>query len=1016
MLKEDLVDYCPETGRMRTTPRQVFLEVTSRCNLACVHCSRDFGKEEGHPDQDMSLEVVEKLQPWLRSARFVNLNGVGEPLIASQFEPILDFCRGGEARISFNTNGIPLTGPMIERIIDAQCYSVVISLDGWESNDPVRGVPYESVRRSILALDAAKRRRGARYPRIGLAYTLMRRNLHELPRVLADILPVARIESVHVQPLIIFYETLRQENIYRQVEVDEIVRRCEEIAQANACYFRLFRSSFQGDEGLEANHSEEVQVGQKSVRFGCIDPFYEIKIRSTGDVMSCSMGRMSGGNVLSAGDLDELWNSHWYRRLRKDLHDGIFEGRCHGCPYVFGSESAQEDPVRVGVEHSAADRFRRGGYGRDPRIRSPVSEGGASLTPPTRQELHDDLYDATQRETPRGLSPLEVRTIPDKDVKAVEAILTRLDSLPIHLEGRGSICEELLSLLDRAPYHDRVHARRRATENAEWAALTRRSLQDSIPFWLDREAYLQELRDLGRGPQADAERILIDPGYRWFLDTVAAHGGKVLMLACGFGGVPLDLARRGLEVWGVDDNPEAIDMARAMLVDYPGLKIHYESQDLERLELPHAFFDTVCIWQTFHHFEGSRRVLQEIRRSLKPAGHVVFQDFCGEEGEHPLLQSITSPKRLRRIKRISGLLDLVPGLSGRESARRELHVCGPEAPGHVARRWFQRRFPLKEGDLQPKPITPIERVTGGEALSAARELFETVESRLDRGLVDFGHAYGLIGRMIESRIPPRHQRWIYKSLLRLDRTLTKRGRLPGREYFFVGRKSSEPVQELPPPDFPLVDLHPQGPLQVLFRRVREAYPDLEDPAGNALEALIEVARELGLGMDCQESELRQLIEERFAARYLDDGIHMSHDDRNVLIHGFHQAAPGEGCRWFSGDAGFLMFVEARDAALEIECLRGWGPDETDGLPLTLSHEGRVLGRKVLTWRTEDSGDKVSLQGFALPPGMQGLHTFHLSAPSFEPHALNGNGDRRVLAFRIRRIRCVPADSSGSTPG
>ncbi|MEZ5988381.1 MAG: aminotransferase class III-fold pyridoxal phosphate-dependent enzyme [Planctomycetota bacterium] len=1008
VLKEDLVDYDPTTGRMRSTPAQVFLEVTSRCNLACVHCSRDFGRDEGHPGQDMALEVVERLRPWLRSARFVNLNGVGEPLIAPHFGTILDLCSGGDAKVSFNTNGLPLTDRTIGRIIDAGCYSVVVSLDGWESNEPIRGVSYEASRRAILALDAEKRRRGSSLPRIGLAYTLMRRNLHELPRVLADILPVAHIESVHVQPLIIFYETLREENIYRQVEVDEIVKRCEELAVANGAYFRLFRSSFERDEGCETNDLEEVQVGQKSERHGCIDPFYEVKIRSTGAVMSCSMGRMSGGDVLAVDDLDELWNSAWYRRLRMDLHAGRFEGRCRGCPYVFGSEAAQEDPLRVGVEHSAAARFRRGGYGRPPERRREATVVAGSFAEPVRQQLEDDLYDGRLGETPPGLERLPVQALPADRLRAVEAVLARLERLPLHLTGHGSVGEELLGLLEQVPYYDHVHGRRRAEEGAEWAALTRRTLQGGIPFWLDREAYLQELRDQGRGPQADAERILIEPGYRWFLDTVAAKGGRVLMLACGFGGVPLDLARRGLEVWGVDDNPEAIEMARQMLVDHPGLRIHYESQDLEDLELPHGYFDTACIWQTFHHHEGSRRVLEEVRRSLRPGGHVVFQDFCGEEGESRLLQRLTSPRRLRVAKRLSGVLDRLPGFSGRRSARRELEAAGPDAPGHVARRWFQRRYPLRDGDRHPRPISPVERVTGREALSAARELFETVELRTERGLVDFGHVYGLIHRVMESGLPPRHQRWLYRALLRIDRYLTKRGRLAGREYFFVGRKPERGGSEQGRRVYPLVDVERQASLQRLFRKVEEAWPGLEDPASEALAALLEVARVLDLGPECTDAELTRILEARFAARYLPDGIDLSTDDRRVLLHGFHQAAPEDGCRWFSGEAGFLAFVAPGDAVLAVECLRGWGPEEAMGLPVTLHQGGRRVGTQVLTFRPEQAGDEVVVLGFALPAGVVGLQVFELSAPSFEPDAVSGNGDRRRLSFRIKRISVGPS--------
>ena len=71
-LKQRSIDYDAETGRMLQSPRQIFLELSSRCNLACVHCSKDFGTPYGHPEQDMSLQTIERLSPWLRDADSIN--------------------------------------------------------------------------------------------------------------------------------------------------------------------------------------------------------------------------------------------------------------------------------------------------------------------------------------------------------------------------------------------------------------------------------------------------------------------------------------------------------------------------------------------------------------------------------------------------------------------------------------------------------------------------------------------------------------------------------------------------------------------------------------------------------------------------------------------------------------------------------------------------------------------------------------------------------------------------------
>src|SRR5262245_54092236 len=213
MRKDDLVDYDPETGICRTTPRQLFLELTPRCNLACVHCPKDYGLP--HPgDADMSRETLEALRPWLFAANSVNLNMVGEPLLAARFGHALDLCAVGSAAVGFNTNGLLLHDAMCERIVAARVHSVVVSIDGVETHEAVRGVPFTVVAGRLENLHRAKLRAGSDLPHLGIAYTLMRRNLHELPRALADLLPRVPIDYVHVQPLIVFYETLRGQNVY----------------------------------------------------------------------------------------------------------------------------------------------------------------------------------------------------------------------------------------------------------------------------------------------------------------------------------------------------------------------------------------------------------------------------------------------------------------------------------------------------------------------------------------------------------------------------------------------------------------------------------------------------------------------------------------------------------------------------------------------------------------------------------------------------------------------------------
>jgi MoaA/NifB/PqqE/SkfB family radical SAM enzyme len=358
MLKEELIQYDPPTGRVATPPRQIFLELTSRCNLACVTCSVDYGlPSDDH--RDMSLETVDRLMPWLTEALSVNLNVVGEPLIHPHLLEVIERLPSSAPRVHFNTNGLGLTPRMSRALVGSSVATIAVSIDGTQANDPIRGVAYEVLRARILTLLRAREEARADHPRIGIAYTLMRKNLHELVPVMEDLLPYG-VDFVHVQPLVVFYEALLPQSIVDPSEARAVLGRARHLADRLGRQLIVFRSNFDSDERHQGVPDDDLQVGGVSRRFGCIDPFYEIKIRADGTVLSCSYGLSCGLNV-NRLELDAIWNHPWYCELRRRLYAGIFEGRCHGCPYVSGSPTCRSATVRPGVRHSQEAHFFQGG-------------------------------------------------------------------------------------------------------------------------------------------------------------------------------------------------------------------------------------------------------------------------------------------------------------------------------------------------------------------------------------------------------------------------------------------------------------------------------------------------------------------------------------------------------------------------------------------------------------------------------------------------------------------------------
>lgn len=90
-------------------------------------------------------------------------------------------------------------------------------------------------------------------------------------------------------------------------------------------------------------------------------------------------------------------------------------------------------------------------------------------------------------------------------------------------------------------------------------------------------------------------------------------GRSVLDIGCGYGCLVDQIRRekRGVEVTGIDVDPESISMAKALYgIDVKPASVH-------KMDFADNAFDTVILRETIHHFEGEenlRSAFSEIRR------------------------------------------------------------------------------------------------------------------------------------------------------------------------------------------------------------------------------------------------------------------------------------------------------------------------------------------------------------------------------------------------------------------
>lgn len=99
------------------------------------------------------------------------------------------------------------------------------------------------------------------------------------------------------------------------------------------------------------------------------------------------------------------------------------------------------------------------------------------------------------------------------------------------------------------------------------------------------------------------------------------------------------LARRGLDVIGIDSSPQAVHDARRK-AERRRFKGTFEARraDAEDLSFQDGEFDAVAAYHSLHHVGDVKKVLGEMHRVCRKGGFVLISDFhrqgqeaCGEE-------------------------------------------------------------------------------------------------------------------------------------------------------------------------------------------------------------------------------------------------------------------------------------------------------------------------------------------------------------------------------------------------
>ncbi|MGC4053691.1 MAG: radical SAM protein [Paludibaculum sp.] len=174
-------------------PRLVFWELTTGCNLRCIHC-RASATELMSPDDLSTKECLDIVDQLAAYAPFILVLSGGEPLWRRDVFDIAKRAVSHGIRVALATNGTLVDEAMADRIKEAGIVRVAISLDGAD-----RGT-HDAFRGHDGAFDAAIR--GIKLlQNLGISTqvntTVSKHNAHQLPEMV-ELAKSLKVDAFHL--------------------------------------------------------------------------------------------------------------------------------------------------------------------------------------------------------------------------------------------------------------------------------------------------------------------------------------------------------------------------------------------------------------------------------------------------------------------------------------------------------------------------------------------------------------------------------------------------------------------------------------------------------------------------------------------------------------------------------------------------------------------------------------------------------------------------------------------------
>jgi radical SAM protein with 4Fe4S-binding SPASM domain len=304
-----------ETGNNPLPVSALQIETSSICNFRCESCLLSlpgYDRPEVHLCQAEFARILDAFP----DVRKVELQGLGEVFLNPELPDLIRVAteRGIEVHTYSNASKVSPRAAMA--VVEAGISLINFSMDGADAETfrtLRRGGRLDVYKRCVANLLAARRAVGRGNPRVGVMTVLSKRNLHQLPQLIAiaeelgvDAITLTKLNGSHVEG-------------QAQWELDEGDR-------------EWLRGLPPYDGPLELHWAYEPWT--KEQRMSCYWPRHMAYVTAEGHVTPCC--NYADSRELCLGDVHEksgaeIWNDAPYREFRRRLMSGDLPDKCERC-------------------------------------------------------------------------------------------------------------------------------------------------------------------------------------------------------------------------------------------------------------------------------------------------------------------------------------------------------------------------------------------------------------------------------------------------------------------------------------------------------------------------------------------------------------------------------------------------------------------------------------------------------------------------------------------------------------